>query len=107
MNKMMPKDDPKVLFQNRKPDRITTLDEYHKSGGYSSLAHFLEEGPHAAVKQQVFDAVLPERGGAAFPAGPKMEAIADGAPFPRFIVCNADACVPHIIRQTTINETDA
>jgi NADH-quinone oxidoreductase subunit F len=35
MNKMMPKDYPKVLFQNRKPDRITTLDEYRQSGGYS------------------------------------------------------------------------
>jgi len=29
---------PQVLFQNRKPDRIATLEEYRQSGGYQALA---------------------------------------------------------------------
>jgi NADH-quinone oxidoreductase subunit F len=86
----MPKDYPQVLFQNRKPDRIATLDEYRQSGGYSALARVLTAGSHAAVRQQILDAVLLGRGGAAFPAGKKMETIADDAPFPRYMVCNAD-----------------
>jgi hypothetical protein len=28
---------PQVLFKNRKPDRVATLDEYRESGGYRAL----------------------------------------------------------------------
>jgi NADH-quinone oxidoreductase subunit F len=106
MSKMMPKDYPQVLFQNRKPDRINTLDEYRQSGGYSVLARVLEEGSHAAVKQQIFDAVLLGRGGAAFPAGMKMETIADDAPFPRYIVCNADEMEPGTFKDRVLIHAD-
>ena len=30
----MPPEYPQVLLQNRKPDRIATLEEYQQSGGY-------------------------------------------------------------------------
>ena len=106
MNKMMPKDYPQVLFQNRKPDQITTLDEYRQSSGYSALARVLKEGSHAAVKQQIFDAVLLGRGGAAFPAGKKMETIADDAPFPRYIVCNADEMEPGTFKDRVLIHAD-
>ena len=29
---------PQVLFQNRKPDRIASMEEYRASGGYEALA---------------------------------------------------------------------
>jgi len=106
MNIMMPKDYPKVLFQNRKPDRITTLDEYRQSGGYSALAHVLKEESHAVVKQQILDAVLLGRGGAAFPAGKKMETVADDEPFPRYIVCNADEMEPGTFKDRVLIHAD-
>ena len=106
MNKMMPKDYPKVLFQNRKPDRIATLDAYRESGGYSALTRVLERESHAAVKQQILDAVLLGRGGAAFPAGKKMETVADDAPFPRYIVCNADEMEPGTFKDRVLIHAD-
>ena len=32
---------PQVLFQNRQPDRIATLEEYRRSGGYQSVEEFV------------------------------------------------------------------
>lgn len=106
MNKMMPKDYPQILFQNRKPDRIATLDAYCESGGYSALTRVLERESHAAVKQQILDAVLLGRGGAAFPAGKKMETVADDAPFPRYIVCNADEMEPGTFKDRVLIHAD-
>jgi NADH:ubiquinone oxidoreductase subunit F (NADH-binding) len=34
---------PQVLFQNRKPDRIITLDEYRAMGGYGALTQALRK----------------------------------------------------------------
>ena len=90
----MSKDYPKVLFQNRKPDRIATLEEYRQSGGYQALADALKDYSHKDVQQAVMDANLLGRGGAAFPAGMKLMSVADDAPFPRYIVCNADEMEP-------------
>jgi NADH-quinone oxidoreductase subunit F len=106
MKKKMPKDYPQVLFKNRKPDRITTIDEYRQSGGYSALVRVLEKGSHAAVKQQILDAVLLGRGGAAFPAGKKMETIADDAPYPRYIVCNTDEMEPGTFKDRVLIHAD-
>lgn len=102
----MAKNYPQVLFQNRKPDRIATLEEYCLSGGYSALTRVLEQGSHAAVKQQILDAVLLGRGGAAFPAGKKLETIADDAPFPRYIVCNADEMEPGTFKDRVLIHAD-
>ncbi|MFZ0242135.1 MAG: NADH-ubiquinone oxidoreductase-F iron-sulfur binding region domain-containing protein [Desulfobacterales bacterium] len=102
----MAKNYPQVLFQNRKPDRMATLDEYRGSGGYLALTQVLEQGSHAAVKQQVLDAVLLGRGGAAFPAGKKLETIADDAPFPRYIICNADEMEPGTFKDRVLIHAD-
>jgi NADH-quinone oxidoreductase subunit F len=37
---------PQVLFQNRKPDRIASLEEYRASGGYEALADVLKNFPY-------------------------------------------------------------
>jgi NADH-quinone oxidoreductase subunit F len=102
----MPKNYPQVLFQNRKPDRIATLEEYRQNGGYSALERVLKQGSHAQVKQQILDAVLLGRGGAAFPAGVKMETVADDAPFPRYIVCNADEMEPGTFKDRVLIHAD-
>jgi NADH:ubiquinone oxidoreductase subunit F (NADH-binding) len=50
--------------------------------------------------------VLLGRGGVAFPAGKKMDAVADDAPFLRFIVCNADEMDPGTFRDRVLIHAD-
>ncbi len=85
---------PQILLENRKPDRITTLEEYEQSGGYQSLKAAISEHGEAGIQQMIEDASLLGRGGAAFPAGLKLKSVAADAPSPRYIVCNADEMEP-------------
>jgi NADH-quinone oxidoreductase subunit F len=102
----MSEDYPQVLFQNRKPDRIATLEEYRQSGGYQALADALQNYSYKDVQQAVMDANLLGRGGAAFPAGMKLMSIADDAPFPRYIVCNADEMEPGTFKDRVLIHAD-
>ena len=77
---------PQVLLQNRKPDRIATLEEYRQSGGYRALANVLKDYSYKDVQQTIMDANLLGRGGAAFPTGMKLMSVADDADFPRYII---------------------
>jgi NADH-quinone oxidoreductase subunit F len=97
---------PQVLFQNRKPDRIATLEEYRQSGGYEGLAEALSKSSHKEVQQVLLDAVLLGRGGAAFPAGRKLMTVADDAPYPRYIVCNADEMEPGTFKDRVLIHAD-
>jgi NADH-quinone oxidoreductase subunit F len=99
-------DYPQVLFQNRKPERIATLEEYQESGGYQALLHVLKNYSHKDVQEKVLDAVLLGRGGAAFPAGRKWMTVADDAPFPRYIVCNADEMEPGTFKDRVLIHAD-
>ena len=47
---------PQVLLQNRKPDRIATLEEYRQSGGYRALADVLTDYSCRDVRQAIMDA---------------------------------------------------
>ena len=95
-----------VLLQNRKPDRIATLDEYRQSGGYQALADVLKDYSHKDVQQAVMDANLLGRGGAAFPTGMKLMSVADDAIFPRYIVCNADEMEPGTFKDRVLIHAD-
>jgi NADH-quinone oxidoreductase subunit F len=97
---------PQVLFQNRKPDRIATLDEYRQSGGYQALADVLKDYSRKDVQQVVSDANLLGRGGAAFPTGMKLMSVADDAGFPRYIVCNADEMEPGTFKDRVLIHAD-
>jgi NADH-quinone oxidoreductase subunit F len=85
---------PQVLLENRKPDRFTTLSEYEQSGGYQGLKAAVGQHGEKGIQRMVEDATLLGRGGAAFPAALKLKTVADDAPFPRYIVCNADEMEP-------------
>jgi NADH-quinone oxidoreductase subunit F len=97
---------PQVLFQNRKPDRIASLEEYRASGGYEALADVLKNFSYKDVRAVVLDALLLGRGGAAFPAGRKVMTVADDAPFPRYIVCNADEMEPGTFKDRVLIHAD-
>ncbi len=85
---------PQVLLKNRKPDRITTIDEYRQDGGYTALQEAIARATPKQIQEKVLDAVLLGRGGAGFPAGQKMVTVAEDAPHPRYVVCNADEMEP-------------
>ena len=97
---------PRVLFQNRQPDRIATLEEYRASGGYEALAAALKNLSYKDVQNMVLDALLLGRGGAAFPAGRKVMTVADDAPFPRYIICNADEMEPGTFKDRVLIHAD-
>jgi len=95
-----------VLFQNRKPDRIATLEEYRKSGGYQALTTVLQKHSPKELQQLVADANLQGRGGAGFPAGLKWKSVAEDAPFPRYIVTNIDEMEPGTFKDRIMAHTD-
>lgn len=97
---------PQVLLKNRKPDRIASLEEYRTSGGYEALADVLKNFSYKDVQTMVLDALLLGRGGAAFPAGRKIMTVADDAPFPRYVVCNADEMEPGTFKDRVLIHAD-
>ena len=97
---------PQVLFQNRKADRIVTIDEYRQSDGYKALTDVLKDYSPKDVQQAVLDSNLLGRGGAAFPTGMKLMSVADDAPFPRYIVCNADEMEPGTFKDRVLIHAD-
>ena len=97
---------PQILFQNRRPDRIATLDEYRQSGGYQALADVLRDYSHKDVRQSIMDANLLGRGGAAFPTGMKLMSVADDAEYPRYLVCNADEMEPGTFKDRVLIHSD-
>jgi NADH-quinone oxidoreductase subunit F len=97
---------PQVLLQNRHLNRIATIEEYRISGGYQALTSLLGRASYKEVRQSINDAVLLGRGGAAFPAGIKLMSVADDAPFPRYLVCNADEMEPGTFKDRILLHAD-
>ncbi len=97
---------PQVLFQNRKPNRIATFEEYQQSGGYQALTDVIKNYSYKDVQQVLVDAILLGRGGAAFPAGRKLMTVPDDAPFPRYVVCNADEMEPGTFKDRVLIHAD-
>lgn len=97
---------PQVLFQNRHPDRIATLDEYRQSGGYQALAEVLAGYSPKEVINKVKDSGLRGRGGAGFPAGMKWALVPDDAPFPRYLVINSDEMEPGTFKDRVLIHAD-
>jgi NADH-quinone oxidoreductase subunit F len=99
-------DYPQVLFRNRKPDRIATLAEYRQSGGYEALSDAVRNKSPRAIEEELLAAQVLGRGGAGFPSGKKLMAVAEDAPFPRYIVCNADEMEPGTFKDRVLIHAD-
>jgi NADH-quinone oxidoreductase subunit F len=97
---------PQVIFQNRKPNRIATIDEYRQSGGYQALTTAFQKHSPKEVQQIVLDANLQGRGGAGFPAGLKWKSVADDAPFPRYLITNVDEMEPGTFKDRIMTHAD-
>jgi NADH-quinone oxidoreductase subunit F len=81
------------------------LADYRSNGGYQALAKALSLPP-AEIIAEVKASGLLGRGGAAFPAGTKWEAV-QAAPGPvKYVVCNADEAEPGSFKDRILLEKD-
>jgi len=82
-----------------------SLDDYRAHGGYRALPKALTMGPEAIVREAIASK-LQGRGGAAFPAGRKWEAVAKQPARPHYLVCNADESEPGTFKDRVLMEED-
>ena len=82
-----------------------TLTSYLAGGGYRALRRAIELGPSGVIRE-VLDSGLVGRGGAAFPAGRKWDAVARQPARPHYLVCNADESEPGTFKDRVLLEGD-
>ena len=84
-----------------------SLEDYRRLGGYEALRKAFELGPDRVI-QEVIDAKLLGRGGAAFPTGKKWEAVAQqwDSSHPHYVICNADESEPGTFKDRILMEGD-
>jgi NADH-quinone oxidoreductase subunit F len=83
----------------------TSLEDYRAHGGYRALPKAVELGPDGVIRE-VLASKLQGRGGAAFPAGRKWEAVAKQPVHPHYLVCNADESEPGTFKDRVLMEED-
>lgn len=83
----------------------TSIDDYRSTGGYDALRAALSMGPQGVIRE-VHASRIQGRGGAAFPAGRKLEDVARAPVRPHYIVCNADESEPGTFKDRALLETD-
>jgi NADH-quinone oxidoreductase subunit F len=81
------------------------LGSYRAAGGYEMLRRAIALGPQGVLRE-VKDARLLGRGGAAFPAAVKWEAVAANPVRPHYVVCNADESEPGTFKDRVLMEED-
>jgi NADH-quinone oxidoreductase subunit F len=82
-----------------------SLDDYRAHGGYEALRRAVALGPDGVIRE-LKDSKLLGRGGAAFPAGVKWEAVAKQTVRPHYFVCNADESEPGTFKDRVLMEHD-
>ncbi len=83
----------------------STLPGYRAAGGLGTLRRALELGPEAVLSEVAASRLL-GRGGAAFPASRKWEAVALSPVHPHYVVCNADESEPGTFKDRVLLESD-
>ena len=83
----------------------SSLDDYRAHGGYEALRRAVELGREGVIREMK-DAKLLGRGGAAFPAGVKWEAVAKQSVRPHYFICNADESEPGTFKDRVLMEHD-
>ncbi len=82
-----------------------SLDSYRAAGGYEALRRAIALGP-AGVIEELKQAKLLGRGGAAFPTGLKWEAVARNPVRPHYFVANADESEPGTFKDRVLLDHD-
>ena len=84
-----------------------SLEDHLAQGGYEALRRAVDLGPERVIRE-IIDSKLVGRGGAAFPAGRKWEAVyrARSSQPVRYLVCNADESEPGTFKDRVLMEED-
>ena len=82
-----------------------SLDDYRAHDGYHALREAFELGPQGVIAEVQASNLL-GRGGAAFPTGRKMEAVASAPARPHYLICNADESEPGTFKDRILMERD-
>jgi NADH-quinone oxidoreductase subunit F len=82
-----------------------SLNSHLDNGGYVALLEAFAIGPRGVV-EEIKASNLRGRGGAAFPAGIKWEAVAGAADPVRYLICNADESEPGTFKDRVLMEGD-
>ena len=83
----------------------TSLAAYRDSGGYRALWRAIEMGPAGVIAELTASKLL-GRGGAAFPAGRKWDAVSRATEKRRYVICNADESEPGTFKDRILMEED-
>ncbi|MBI1789731.1 MAG: NAD(P)H-dependent oxidoreductase subunit E [Acidobacteria bacterium] len=94
----------RLLYRVGKADPAS-LRDYIRHAGYKALAKALEMGPDSVIREVLASKLL-GRGGAAFPAGKKWQAVRASASPTRYVVCNADESEPGTFKDRVVMEGD-
>ncbi len=95
----------RILTANCGKGRPTTLQEFQTNGGYQGLRTALRMSP-VEVISRIKASGLAGRGGAAFPAGLKLEGAAHAISRPKYMVCNGDESEPGTFKDRVLMEDD-
>jgi NADH-quinone oxidoreductase subunit F len=82
-----------------------SLEDYRAHGGYRALPRAFALGPEGVIREALASK-LQGRGGAAFPAGRKWDAVAKQPAQPHYLVCNADESEPGTFKDRVLMEED-
>ena len=83
----------------------SSLEAYRSSGGYVALVRALAIGPDQVI-DEITEANLRGRGGAAFPTGVKWRGVRDQPGDEKYVVCNADESEPGTFKDRVLMEGD-
>jgi len=84
-----------------------SLEDYRRLGGYEALRRAFEWGPERVIREAIESKLL-GRGGAAFPAGKKWEAVHQQRESnrPHYVICNADESEQGTFKDRILMEGD-
>jgi NADP-reducing hydrogenase subunit HndC len=82
------------------------IEDYIAHDGYAALGKAVAEMSQAEVIAEVSQAGLRGRGGAGFPTGAKLRAVAQAPGTPKYVICNADESEPGTFKDRLILEGD-
>jgi NADH-quinone oxidoreductase subunit F len=94
-----------ILTANCRQPGTASLEKYRQGHGYIGLSKALQMSPDEVVAE-VKAAGLVGRGGAAFPAGIKWEAVSKAPGDIKYVVCNADESEPGAFKDRILLEKD-
>jgi len=86
------------------PLKIT---DYIEAGGYSALKKYLSEMDSPEAISEIKKSGLCGRGGAGFPTGQKLEAVADNKSLEKYFICNLDESEPGTYKDRSIVDNNS